>query len=121
MQQQGHDVHKKHFAMWIAVGGTMAVIVVLWLLILPMQLREQRFTGLRGATRWYTAEEGWAANAEQPSFAEILEQQRKRLDAIELNTGAAAGGNAKRIEDLRAKIEASNGTNAAPATNQNPQ
>lgn len=119
MYPQNPEVHRKHLAMWIAVGGTMAVIVVLWLLILPMQLREQRFTGLRGATRWYTAEDGWTETAPQQSLTEVLAEQRRRLDAIELNTGAAVGGNAKKIEDLRAKIEAS--TNAAPATNQNPQ
>lgn len=121
MHPQNPEVHRKHLAMWVAVGGTMAVIVVLWLLILPMQLSQQRFTGLRDATRWYTAEDGWTATDEQPSFAEVLEEQRRKLDAIELNTGAAVGGNAKRIEDLRAKIEASGSTNAAPATNQNPQ
>lgn len=108
MHPQNPDAHRKHFAMWIAVGGTMAVIVVLWLLILPMQLSTQRFTGLRDATRWYTAEEGWAATEAQPSLAEVLEEQRRRLDAIELNTGAAVGGNAKKVEDLRAKIEAAN-------------
>ncbi|HSD12760.1 MAG TPA: hypothetical protein VLC10_04325 [Patescibacteria group bacterium] len=115
--QQRHDEHKRHIALWVAVGGTMAAIVTLWVLILPLQLRGMHFSGAADAARW-NATRGETTAA---SFEDVLAQQRRQLDAIEKNTGTAAqaGSAALKIDELRAKIEAASKKNeAAPATNE---
>ncbi|MEY4744436.1 MAG: hypothetical protein RL272_381 [Candidatus Parcubacteria bacterium] len=112
-----HDEHKRHLALWIAVGGTMSVIVVLWVLILPMQLQGQRFNGMRDAARWNAARGDGAAEA--PTLAEVLAKQRRQLEAIEKGQQAKTTGAAAKIDELRAKIEAASQKNEAPpATNQ---
>lgn len=110
------DEHsRKHIALWVAVGGTMAVIVALWVLILPMQLRDLSFTGVRDAARWYTTEVE-ATGGPQPTFSEVLRQQRLDLEEIErqATTETSVDSSAK-IDELRAKIEASNNANAPAA------
>ncbi|HTM67670.1 MAG TPA: hypothetical protein VL426_00065 [Candidatus Binatia bacterium] len=104
-----HEHHRKHIALWVAVGGTMAVIVALWVLILPMQLQDSRFAGFRGAARWS------AARADEPSskptFSEVLSAQRRTLQDIEKRTGTSSGDTSLKIQELRAKIEAASKKN----------
>jgi hypothetical protein len=110
------DEHsRKHLALWIAVGGTMAVIIALWVLILPMQLADMKFSGVGDAARWYTTQVD-ATGGPQPTFSEVLAQQRRDLEEIERQTTTESSGNSSaKIEELRAKIEASNDVNVAPA------
>jgi len=109
-----HQEHRKHIALWVAVGGTMAVIVALWVLILPMQLQDSRFLGMRGAARWngVHVEEG---GNNGPSFGDVLAKQRRRLLDIEKKTGTSTQDATVKIQELRAKIEAANQKNEAPA------
>lgn len=104
-----HEHHRKHIALWVAVGGTMAVIVALWVLILPMQLQDARFAGLRGAARWSArpAEESDA----KATFSDVLAQQRKTLLDLEKRTGTSPGDTSLKIDELRAKIEAASQKN----------
>lgn len=119
MQQHRRDEHKRHIALWVAVGGTMAVIVALWVLILPMQLSDMRFAGVRDAARWNAAR---GADADSgTSLSDVLATQRRRLEAIEKNTAATGqqGSATLKIDELRAKIEAAAKKNEAPpATNE---
>lgn len=113
--QQRHDEHRRHIALWVAVGGTMAVIVALWVLILPMQLSDTRFLGLRDAARWNAA--NGDDGSTEPTFQEVLLQQRRQLESYERSAGISAETSVDKIEELRAKIEAASKRNeAAPAT-----
>ena len=108
-----HEHHKKHIALWVAVGGTMAVIVALWVLILPMQLQGSRFIGMRGAARWNAA--GADDGQAESSFVDVLARQRQRLLDIEKTTGTTRQDASLKIQELRAKIEAASQRNEAPS------
>ena len=103
--QRRHDEHKRHVALWVAVGGTMAVIVALWVLILPMQLSDSRFLGLRDAARWNAAGSD-AGDDPSPTFEEALAQQRRQLRAFEESISETKNDSVTKIQELRAKIEA---------------
>src|SRR5512142_2167974 len=113
--QHRRDEHKRHIALWVAVGGTMAVIVALWVLILPMQLQDMRFAGVRDAARWNAARSADAPES-GTTLDDVLAAQRRKLQAIEQNVGSvnASGGAALKIDELRAKIEAAAKKNEAP-------
>ena len=109
-----HEHHRKHIALWVAVGGTMAVIVALWVLILPMQLQDMRVAGFRGAARWSAQAPEERASA--ASFTDVLAQQRRTLLEIEKKAGTSADDTSLKIQELRAKIEAASKKNeVAPA------
>ncbi len=118
--QHRRDEHKRHIALWVAVGGTMAVIVALWVLILPMQLQDMRFAGVRDAARWNAARSADAPES-GTTLDDVLAAQRRKLQAIERNVNANGQANtsaALKIDELRAKIEAASQKNeAAPPTN----
>lgn len=43
-----HDHHKRRIALWIAVVGTMSVIIAIWAVVLPIQLEDSLSFGARG-------------------------------------------------------------------------
>ena len=110
-----HEHHRKHIALWVAVGGTMAVIVALWVLILPMQLQDSRFAGFRGASRWSAVAPDESDT--QPTFTEVLSRQREVLLDLEKRAGTSQDDTSLKIQELRAKIEAASKKNevAPPA------
>lgn len=103
MQETRDTNRNKHVALWVAVGGTMAAIVALWFVALPLQMRDVRLDGLRDAVRWGAARD--AAPAEEPSFDDALAAQRRALEAME--QPAPVEQESGKIDRLQAKIEAS--------------
>lgn len=109
MQDQ-HQEHRKHVAFWVAVSGTSAIVVALWAMILPTQLRRIRLSAQQDKSRWGVVEDTQAKEKVKP-FAEIMAEQRATLDEIEKraqpnDTAIAPNTVTSKIEDLRAKIEA---------------
>ena len=90
----------------------MAVIVALWVLILPMQLQDARFAGFRGASRWSAAAPDESGT--QPTFSDVLSQQRKTLLDLEKSVGVTPNDTTLKIQELRAKIEAAAKKNEVP-------
>lgn len=125
-QQEKSDSHskdlrayrRKHVALWTAVGGTMALIVTLWAILIPTQFELGRSSASRKADRWYSME----SNEErQKSFSEALDTIGERIDGIEADERARAQADRPQsasspavngeFEMLRARIEAASKKN----------
>jgi hypothetical protein len=112
---------RKHVVMWAAVGGTMLVIVALWVMILPSQLAQTGRSEMN-FSRWYQARTE-DTKSDRQSFSEVMAEQKAQLDALEnsqkTNTSIEEAKNVQKIDELRAKIDAATNANAntnAPAT-----
>jgi hypothetical protein len=114
------DKHKKVAAIWLAVGGSMAIIIVLWFLLLPMQIGDLRLPSAKDLARWHTLAP--AADTAR-SFGDNLKQIQDRLG--QLTNSAMAPTPAKQattvidIELLRQKLEAASRKIESQATNTN--
>jgi len=100
---------RKYVAFWVAVGGTSAVVVALWAMIVPTQLRRVRLEAQKDRSRWGVVDD--AGGEKVKSFSELMEEQRAALDEIEKRVDpsgvpAASIGTAAKIEELKAKIQA---------------
>jgi hypothetical protein len=109
---------RKHVALWTAVGGTMALIAVLWVMLLPFQLKGEMFSGLKDAGRWYTIKPD--GDGQNPSFEETLQGIGSKLDSLEKNQRDRARARQVtepspavrgEIDALRLKIEAASKKN----------
>jgi hypothetical protein len=113
--------HRKLIALWLAVGGSMAVIVVLWFVLLPVQIGDLRLPNAADLARWRTLAPASNTNM---SLDETLTQIRSRLEKL---TNSSQPGPTQQpntvvnIEALRQKLEAAALRNeaAAPGTNTN--
>jgi hypothetical protein len=109
---------RKHVALWTAVGGTMALIAVLWVMLLPFQLKGGMFSGFKDASRWYTV--NFEDDKSQQTLEETLDGIGAKLDALEKDQrdrvrarqvtepSPAVRGE---IDALRSKIEAASKKN----------
>ena len=109
----------RHVALWVATGVTLLLVIVLWAMILPTQLREG--SG-RSLTSWFRPLE--SSNAQTPqSLQDLMAASRRDLDVLE---GQLRAKNVQEntvqseTDRLRARIEgaaaASETTNANSAT-----
>jgi len=98
---------RRHLALWLAVGGTTAVIVVMWFLLLPMQLGDVRLPNAKDLSRWSVKTE---AAPEARSFDENLRLIRERLTELTQQSATAPVSEPQTvnidIEELRFKLEA---------------
>jgi len=98
---------RRHLALWLAVGGTTAVIVVMWFLLLPMQLGDVRLPNAKDLSRWSVKTE---VAPEVRSFDENLRLIRERLTELTQQSATAPVSEPQTvnidIEELRFKLEA---------------
>lgn len=71
---------RKHLALWIAVGGIMALVVTLWALLLPTQFELGRSSVAKDSDRWYALQK---EDQKRKSFHEALDDIGERLGEIE--------------------------------------
>jgi hypothetical protein len=104
--RQPLDHHQKRVAMFVAVGGTTAVIGALWLLVLPMQLDGATRLGAARAARWGNADD--AGPKTERTFTQIIEEQKMQLQRLEAERETTPEGeeSANGPADLLTKIEA---------------
>lgn len=112
-----HHHRRKHLALWTAVGGTMTLVVTLWVLLLPTQFELGRSSAMKDSDRWYALQ---AEDQKQKSFHEALDDIGTRLGEIESDQRKriraeqpAAPSPAVRgeIDALRTRIEAASKKN----------
>lgn len=117
---------RKYVAFWIAVGGTSAVVVALWAMILPTQLQRVRLEAQKDRSRWGVVDDGGGAKVK--TFNELMAEQRTTLDEIEKRVSpsgtqepasAASIGAAAKIEELKAKIQAASEKHSTEETPRN--
>jgi type VI protein secretion system component VasF len=127
--EEARKHRSKHVALWVAVGGTMTLIAVLWFMLLPFQLSNGgKVSGFGEMRRWYSVRQDDGRG--EASFQEALDglgaqleqledDQRKRLRAEQPPTGSSPAVRGE-IDDLRAKIEATSKKNdsSVPVTNE---
>jgi len=113
------SAHRKHLALWLAVGGTMALIIVMWLFLLPMQLGEVRLPNAKDLSRWNVVT---TAKEQSRTFEENLRIIHERLKALSNSGSAAVPAPAQpvnmNIDLLRQKLEAASLRNQQPPTNE---
>lgn len=112
------DRTRKHLALWLAVGGTAAVIVVMWFLLLPMQLGEVRLPNAKDLSRWSVVQ---TAKEQTRSFEDNLQAIRQRLTELTQKSQAASVQPQQvniDIEQLRQKLEAAALRNEQPPINE---
>lgn len=110
---------RKILALWIAVGGTTAFIIVMWLLLLPMQIGEIRLPNAKNLSRWQVLREEPPPAA---SFEESLDQIRDKLEQLTENLEPETPQNKPAttidIQQLQQKLEAAALRNGVTATNE---
>jgi len=99
---------KRKVTMWVAVGGIVACVVTVWLLLFPLQMQKAKTGGISG---WLfngntpvdgkTFSETWheAADAFDQNFGDL----KKQIDAEVAKE--AAPENSAALDKLRARIE----------------
>lgn len=109
---------RKHLALWTAVGGTMALVVTLWAVLLPTQFELGRSSAAKDSDRWYALQK---EDQKRKSFHEALDdigerlgeiesEQRMRLRAEQAATEPSPAIRGE-IDALRTKIEAASKKN----------
>lgn len=110
--------HQRHVVLFVATGGTLMLVVALWVMILPTQIGSGRGIGIKSAASWIKTAPGEQADTPR-SFGEVMSRLRQNLNDFESAQRARyAQEDAIKTETdrLRARIESLNGTNA-PAAN----
>lgn len=120
-QPPHEERHRKLTALWLAVGGSMAVIVALWLILLPVQIGDLRLPNIKDLSRWRAVTPATNATV---SFDSALTQIKSRLEVLTNSSPPSAATKAKtliNIDALRQKLEAAAQRNeaAAPGANTN--
>ncbi len=106
--QLDHREHqKKHVVLWAAVAATMAVIVALWVILLPLQLKKARAAWTQNAPHWGVVQ----TKSPATSWSEEMAKIRGEIDAAERQT-VGSGAASAQVDLLRQKIEAASQTNA---------
>lgn len=90
--KQLHD--KKNATLWLAVAGTMAVVVTLWLLQLPSQLERLEQSAASPVSRWGVRERSEAPE-EKKTLGEVIEEQRRELEKMQQQVQAEATAEAE--------------------------
>ncbi len=108
---------KKQLALWLAVGGTMAVIVTMWVLLLPMQLSDIRLPSARDLSRWSVVK---SAKEQSRTFDENLRAIRQKLNELTQTSQQQAQPAPVNIDiqQLREKLEAASLRNEQLPTNE---
>jgi hypothetical protein len=121
MQRPSHLHHddRKLIALWLAVGGTMAVIVALWILILPSQLAQDGRINLN-VSQWYAARQN-DVRPQQKSFSQVMAEQEAQLNAMDQSqtTQPTNADSVRNIGALPAAIESALQNVNAPAAGTN--
>lgn len=89
-----------HLMLWASVFGSMAVIIGLWVMLLPSQLSRPQDTE---PSQWSSARVGQTEDG--PGLIEAIRMHGKSLEDLERKFRANARS-AAQINELRAKIEA---------------
>lgn len=109
--------------MWVAIGGLMSLIVVVWAFLLPMQFGNGTLLGAREIAEWQV----YRPKAQEVSknFSETMDKWKALLnDAARVSEAQYQAENLANInqqvsqedvDKLRAKIEKANATNQQPA------
>jgi len=121
-QPAGPSAERRSLALWLSVGGIMAVIVAMWALLLPSQLGGLSLTGKDAIDRWHVLSPD---RGQTPSFQQTLDRLHQQLERLSAGTEAslakpAAPPVAKPAIDvrlLRQKLEAVSNPAPTPATN----
>ncbi len=107
---------RKHLALWLAVGGTMAVIIAMWLMLLPMQLNDTRLPNAGDLSRWSVVR---SAKDQTRSFEDNLRAIRQKLNELTQSSQQIQPSPVNvDIQQLRQKLEAASLRNEQPATNE---
>ena len=85
------DRRRRKFVVWAVTAGVMAVIVVVWAVLLPLQIRQLRENGQdETRARWGVRREASEQSGPAPSFRESLNNIGDTLDR--LTSGLDFGG-----------------------------
>lgn len=74
---------KKRVTLWVAVGGTMAVIVTLWALQLPSQMARMRTQSQGPVSRWIPSDGPQAEEEKPKTLQEVIAEQREQISDLE--------------------------------------
>ncbi|MFA6604110.1 MAG: hypothetical protein WCT10_04750 [Patescibacteria group bacterium] len=102
------SAEKKQRILWLAVGSLTAVIILLWLLLLPLQIKQFSLGSLSGlADRWRVVRE---ENQPPASFRDALNRLHDRLVESSAQDQAAApagetSATTAEVVRLREKLE----------------
>jgi len=107
-----------HLTLWLAVGGIMLVVLVLWLLLLPVQLGRIGLTSSGYLDRWHVLQ----PNAGKAgSLSDSLDRLHRKLEEL---TGKMESQSAAQpsldLPLLRQKLDAASTQQANP-TNESPK
>lgn len=75
--QRDKDQDHRHMKLWVLVGLSMAVIVTIWAILLPTQLRSLQTVNSEDIRRWQVIKEENGAVSFQEAFGELRERLRK--------------------------------------------
>ncbi|MDD5251442.1 MAG: hypothetical protein PHT12_02295 [Patescibacteria group bacterium] len=73
-----NQVAHRHFSLWLVVGGIMALVVAVWALFLPYQMKRERLRSAMGVDRWQTSP---APGNEPSNFGEQMRAIQAKLEA----------------------------------------
>lgn len=118
--------HKKqpphrHLALWLASGGILLIVIVLWAMILPTQLSHRSVKSFSSWLRPVSADATVGDKSPSESFREMLDTSRQGLNVLEAQLRA------KNVQDetvqtetnrLRARIEGAAAANETMNTNE---
>lgn len=94
--QRDKDQDHRHVKLWVLVGLSMAVIVTIWAILLPTQLRSLQTVNSDEIRRWQVIKEENGAVSFQEAFGELRGRLRKLDEGF--------GGEAV-VEEAQADIE----------------
>jgi len=75
--QRDRDQDRRHVKLWVFVGLSMAVIVTIWAMLLPAQLRSLQTVNSEDIRRWQVIKEENGVVSFQEAFGELRGQLRK--------------------------------------------
>lgn len=104
--RQLHPHAKKKVAIWVAVGGIMALVVAMWVILLPTQLKDANLFG--NADRWQVyrpateeLSEGWSDTMDK--WKVLLNEAAVQSDLDASNEPSRVS--ATEIDKLKGRIE----------------
>jgi hypothetical protein len=120
------DVDRRELSLWLAVGGTMSLVVAIWFLLLPWQLQSMIRQSLTPTGQWAVVKGNGNSDALNQLRAGLGTTQQKLQDAVtpppDLNAQIKQAID-PRIQELKDKLKAdlpAAGNNQPPAVSGQP-
>ena len=112
--RQLHPHHKKKIALWVAVGGIMTLVVAMWAVLLPTQLRDANLFG--SLDRWQVyrpstkeLSEGWSETMDK--WKVLMNDAQAQSDLQTANERPRV--TESDVDKLKGRIEAAGSRNEA--------